>query len=109
MVAELYPTDEYSGNIANWWVPSLACLGGLVHAAGFKTVETWKFVQTPKMLGHCRGYTRGVKGRAAQRSGLALISDRSQATAARRVSSRLEISTSGSTPLPSSRSPEGGR
>ena len=61
MICEFYPSDEYSGNATNWWAPTLSCLGGLVQAAGFKNVETWKFVPTPKMLGHCRGYAHGSK------------------------------------------------
>jgi tRNA (mo5U34)-methyltransferase len=61
MVCEFYPTDEYSSNATNWWAPSLLCLGGLVHAAGFKTVDTWKFTANPKTLGHCRGFAHGSK------------------------------------------------
>jgi tRNA (mo5U34)-methyltransferase len=61
MICEFYPGTEYSGNATNWWAPTLQCLGGLVQAAGFKSVETWKFTPSPKMLAHCRGYAKGVK------------------------------------------------
>jgi tRNA (mo5U34)-methyltransferase len=61
MVAEFYPGSEYGGNPTNWWVPTLACLGAMVRAAGFGGVETWKLAETPTGLPLCRGFAQGRK------------------------------------------------
>ena len=61
MVMEFYPGKQYGDNDTNWWVPTLECLGYMVRAAGFNTVEGWKLVNTPAQLSQCRGFVRGVK------------------------------------------------
>lgn len=62
VVMEFYPTDEYAGNPTNWWCPTLACLRGLVYAAGFtEKVSSWKLVERPEVVGHCRGFATGTK------------------------------------------------
>lgn len=62
MVMEFYPANEYAGNPTNWWNPTLACLLGLVHAAGFtQDARAWKLVDRPAELGHCRGFATGTK------------------------------------------------
>jgi glycosyltransferase involved in cell wall biosynthesis/SAM-dependent methyltransferase len=61
VVMEFYPTDELHQNSTNFWSPTLACLKSLVQAAGFETVEAWKLTETPKHLGECRGFARGIK------------------------------------------------
>src|SRR6185369_6697404 len=61
MVMEFYPGKQYGGNDTNWWVPTLACLGYMVRAAGFSTAEGWKLKEVPENLAQCRGFVRGVK------------------------------------------------
>lgn len=61
VVAELYPGAEYGGNAGNWWVPTLACLGAMVRAAGFGRVDVWKLADPPPDLVHCRGFARGAR------------------------------------------------
>jgi tRNA (mo5U34)-methyltransferase len=62
VVAEFFPTNELAGNITNWWAPSVACLCGLLYAAGFtRNLGGWKLVQNPTQLGHCRGFATGSK------------------------------------------------
>lgn len=63
MVMEFFPGDELAGNETNWWAPTLYCLGHLVRAAGFPSVDVWKLVRgTPNKIGHCRGFARGQRG-----------------------------------------------
>ena len=64
MVMEFYPRAEYGGNVTNWWVPTLACLGNLVGSAGFPRVEAWKLVGDPPAVRYCRGFVRGAKSSA---------------------------------------------
>jgi glycosyltransferase involved in cell wall biosynthesis/SAM-dependent methyltransferase len=61
VIMEFYPTDELHQNSTNFWSPTLACLQSLVEAAGFDRVEAWKLTETPKHLGECRGFARGLK------------------------------------------------
>ncbi|MDY6936472.1 MAG: glycosyltransferase [Cyanobacteriota bacterium] len=61
MVMEFYPTDELHDNSTNYWSPTLACLGQLVKAAGFATVQVWKLSDRPAHLGMCRGFAMGRK------------------------------------------------
>jgi len=61
MVMEFYPTTEYSGNITNWWAPTLQCMAGMVFAAGFPQVQAWKLSDKPTHLGLCRGFVKGRK------------------------------------------------
>lgn len=61
MVAEFYPDREFSDNPTNWWSPTLACMCGMVRAAGFKTVKGWKLTPRPKDANHCRGFAHGKK------------------------------------------------
>ncbi|MFN3684835.1 MAG: DUF1698 domain-containing protein [Fimbriimonadaceae bacterium] len=60
-VMEFYPTSEYGNNPTNWWVPSLACLGLMVLAAGFQDFEVWKLTDSPQSLAECRGFAHGSK------------------------------------------------
>ncbi len=61
MVMEFYPGKQYGENDTNWWVPTLACLGFMVRASGFKTAEGWKLTEAPEQLSQCRGFVRGAK------------------------------------------------
>ncbi len=64
MVAEFYPDAQYGDNPTNWWAPTLACLGHLVRAAGFRDVTAWKLTdQPPRHVSYCRGFAKGVKTR----------------------------------------------
>jgi tRNA (mo5U34)-methyltransferase len=60
MVMEFFPGDELGSNDTNWWAPSLKCLGHMVRAAGFPSVDVWKLVKgMPPKIGYCRGFARG--------------------------------------------------
>jgi tRNA (mo5U34)-methyltransferase len=62
MVCEFFPTKELAGNATNWWAPNLNCMGGLLYAAGFtRDISTWKLVENPRQIGHCRGFATGHK------------------------------------------------
>ena len=62
MVAEFFPTNELAGNVTNWWAPSIHCLGGLIHAAGFsRNIQIWKLMNNPMKVGFCRGFASGFK------------------------------------------------
>lgn len=61
MVMEFYPGKQYGDNDTNWWVPTLACLGYMVRAGGFRTAEGWKLTENPDQLYQCRGFVHGVK------------------------------------------------
>ena len=62
MVAEFFPTTELAGNLTNWWAPSLRCLAGLLHAAGFtQNIQVWKLMDKPTQIGHCRGFASASK------------------------------------------------
>ena len=69
MVMEFYPTDELHENDTNFWSPTLACLGKLVEAAGFDTVQVWKLSGQPAHLGMCRGFAMGRKMEGSGRRG----------------------------------------
>lgn len=57
MVMEFYPGREYGNNTANWWVPTLRCLTGMLHAAGFGDIQAWRMTaQAPDKLFLCRGF-----------------------------------------------------
>jgi tRNA (mo5U34)-methyltransferase len=60
-VMEFYPGNEYGKNKGNWWVPTLRCLGEMVHAAGFPNVCAWPLTVEPTALPHVRGFTIGSK------------------------------------------------
>jgi tRNA (mo5U34)-methyltransferase len=62
MVAEFFPTNQLAGNPTNWWAPTLACLRGLLQAAGFsRNLSSWKLFDRPAELGQCRGLATGFK------------------------------------------------
>jgi len=61
MVAEFYPENQYGGNVNNWWVPTLECLGGMVRSVGFKNVQAWGLKAKPAGLPECRGFVYGSK------------------------------------------------
>ncbi|HYM09661.1 MAG TPA: tetratricopeptide repeat protein, partial [Bryobacterales bacterium] len=61
MVAEFYPDNQYGNNATNWWAPTLHCLGHMVRAAGFPTVQGWKLTAAPADLPSCRGFVKGSK------------------------------------------------
>jgi len=61
MVAEFYPGTEYADNDTNWWVPTLQCVGGMMDAAGFQDIHTWKLTDSPRGLPECRGFAKGSK------------------------------------------------
>lgn len=53
---EFYPHDEYGMNHSNWWVGTLKAWCGLVEAAGFKNIESWKLTDNPKHVSEARGF-----------------------------------------------------
>lgn len=61
MVAEFYPESEYSKNETNWWAPTLACMSGMLRAAGFPAVRGWKLTENPAGVAECRGFAHGKK------------------------------------------------
>lgn len=61
MLMEFYPGTELGGNATNWWSPTLACLGHMVQAAGFRDVSVWKLVDTPTSAPYCRGFAKGTR------------------------------------------------
>lgn len=61
IVAEFYPGDQYGGNVTNWWVPTLHCLGAWCLAAGFHRFEGWKLVEQPTALPYCRGHIKASR------------------------------------------------
>jgi hypothetical protein len=63
MVMEFYPDNQLANNPTNWWSPTLLCLGHMVRAAGFNTVEIWKLMDNPNEGGLCRGFVKGSKSR----------------------------------------------
>ena len=60
-VMEFYPGNQYGGNISNWWVPTLQCLGDMVATVGFKDVQAWPLVEGPAELSQCRGFVSASK------------------------------------------------
>lgn len=63
VVMEFYPGDEYGGNHTNWWVPTQACLGMMMLAAGFDNIHVWKLAESSFDLRYCRGFARGLSTR----------------------------------------------
>ncbi|MEW6585449.1 MAG: DUF1698 domain-containing protein [Nitrospirota bacterium] len=61
MVIEFYPGKQYGNNETNWWAPTLFCLMGMTHAAGFTKVDGWKLTENPEHLSLCRGFVKGMK------------------------------------------------
>jgi tRNA (mo5U34)-methyltransferase len=61
MLMEFYPYKQYAGNITNWWVPTLDCLGQMVRSSGFSAAEIWELTPSPPELNYCRGFARGIK------------------------------------------------
>lgn len=61
IVMEFYPENEYGDNPSNWFVPTLACLGHMVRAAGFTDVMGWKLIDQPKHISQCRGFIKARK------------------------------------------------
>lgn len=55
-IAEFIECLYLDFDASTWWVPSFACLQGMVRAAGFPTVETVSIYQNGQ-----RGVVRGVK------------------------------------------------
>jgi len=55
---EFFPGDEYGMNHSNWWVGTLKAWCGLVEAAGFKNIESWKLTDNPKHVSEARGFIR---------------------------------------------------
>lgn len=60
-VMEFYPTKEYGDNESNWWVPTLQCLGAMLHAVGFKQINAWPLTEMPQALPACRGFASATK------------------------------------------------
>ena len=58
MLMEFYPGDELGHNHTNWWAPTLECLSHMVRSSGFNVADSWKLVDTPKTLSHCRGFVK---------------------------------------------------
>ncbi len=61
MVAEFYPGNEFASNDSNWWSPTIACMCGLVKAAGWPKVKGWKLMNKPTKIVECRGFVVGKK------------------------------------------------
>jgi tRNA (mo5U34)-methyltransferase len=61
VVAEFYPGRQYADNNTNWWVPTIRCLLGMLHAAGFTNSRGWKLTEQPSALAYCRGFAHGQK------------------------------------------------
>lgn len=59
-LAEFYPGREYGDNPTNWWTPNIACLKGMMQAAGFSVQSAWKY-GTQEHISKCRGFAVGVK------------------------------------------------
>jgi len=55
---EFFPGDEYGMNHSNWWVGTLKAWCGLVEAAGFKNIESWRLTDNPKHVSKARGFIR---------------------------------------------------
>ncbi len=55
---EFFPGDEYGMNQSNWWVGTLRAWCGLVEAAGFRYIESWKLTDKPEHLSQSRGFIR---------------------------------------------------
>jgi len=60
-VMEFYAGSEYGSNKSNWWVPTLECLGAMMHTVGFQDIEAWPLTEDPKDLAECRGFASGTK------------------------------------------------
>ena len=69
---EFMPTDEYGGNPSNWFVPTLAALGDMVEAAGFKNVEPYMLTDLPRGLPECRGFVHACKKRKHPKIGMVM-------------------------------------
>lgn len=55
---EFYPGAEYGRNPSNWWVGTLRAWCGLVEAAGFTSIESWKLTDKPTTPAETRGFIR---------------------------------------------------
>jgi tRNA (mo5U34)-methyltransferase len=66
VVMEFYPGKEYGNNASNWWAPTLQCLGAMMASVGFKDIEAWPLMETPKDLSQCRGFASGTKNPAKE-------------------------------------------
>lgn len=55
---EFYPGAEYGMNPSNWWVGTLRAWCGLVDAAGFTNIESWKLTDKPTTPAETRGFIR---------------------------------------------------
>src|SRR5690606_32316581 len=55
---EFYPNDEYGMNHSNWFVGTLRAWCGMVEAAGFRDVESWKLTDNPQHVSQARGFIR---------------------------------------------------
>ncbi|MHC4464313.1 MAG: class I SAM-dependent methyltransferase, partial [Planctomycetota bacterium] len=61
MVAEFYPGEEFGENKNNWWNPTLKCLGYMLQASGFPTIELWRLTENPNSVPQCRGFVFASK------------------------------------------------
>lgn len=61
VICEFYPQNQYGGNVNNWWVPTLQCLGMMAQSVGFKNIQTWPLTENAKELPQCRGFMYGSK------------------------------------------------
>jgi tRNA (mo5U34)-methyltransferase len=68
MVAEFYPGDEFGENKGNWWNPTLKCLGYMLQASGFPTVELWRLTENPNSVMQCRGFAFAGKSESVPES-----------------------------------------
>lgn len=59
-VMEFYPGNEYGNNNSNWFVPTLACVGKMVHACNFTKIDGWK-IENPTHLTTARGFIKARK------------------------------------------------
>jgi tRNA (mo5U34)-methyltransferase len=63
MVMEFYPSDQYGGNLTNWWAPTLRCLVHMVGSAGWDVdVKASRLNYEGKTrVPYERGFVRGAK------------------------------------------------
>ncbi len=58
-VTEFYPTNEYGGNVTNWWGPTLAMIYQWVTAAGWTCTGAWPLTSLPMAMWQLRGFAVG--------------------------------------------------
>lgn len=57
---EFYPNAEYGKNPSNWYVGTLRAWCGLVEAAGFRNIESWRLTEDPQHIYECRGFIKAT-------------------------------------------------